>query len=149
MSGERVYPPAVWWLPKRVRDALTYEAGMQGIAVQPVGDEPPAECATEEEQPTGLRPITAPVRRLPPEASTMPGQIFPPMPEVPVVDGLKVLGASQEAIDEYYRQATSGDSGGYWCRIDDCMHRAPAQGDVCPVCRDKGRKAIEYGGDAA
>lgn len=150
MSGERVYPPAVWWLPKRVRDALQYEAGMQGIAAQPVGDEPPPECATEEEQPTGIRPQPlGPARRLPPEASTMPGQIFPPMPETPLADGLRVLGASQEAIDEYHRQATSGDSGGYWCRINDCFHRAPAQGDVCPVHRDMGWKAIDLGGDAA
>lgn len=151
MTG-RDYPPAVWWLPKRVRDALVYEAGMQGVAAQPVegGEQPIGECVEEPDP----RPMRAPlVRRLPPEAPTMPGQIFPAVVDPPLADGLRVQGASVEAIEEYHRQATSGDSGGYWCRVEDCMHRAPAQGDVCPVHKDLGVKGIldllDRPGDAA
>lgn len=144
MSGQRVYPPAVWWLPKRVRDALAYEEGMRGIASQPVTDDTGEPVPGQPE----ASPAVRAVRPLPPVASVLPGQIFPPDNDQSS-SRQRFLSEDRTVVDEYYRSAVSGDGAGYWCRVDGCMHRAPAHGDVCPVHKDQGFKAILDGGDAA
>lgn len=156
MSG-REYPPVVW---RRVRNALRYEQGAQGIAAQHVGEEPSPEAATGEqpEQETqttvlprvpGTPPAKPIVKQRPPEASTVPGQIFPPDLDRSS-SRQRFLVEDRSIVDAYHRQATSGDGGGYWCRVGGCMHRAAAHNGVCPVCADKGFKPVaDETGDAA
>jgi hypothetical protein len=129
------YPPAVWWIPKHVRDRLisTQEAARpnpQGPVVE--GGEPPIGVCEE----TDGDPLE-------------PGQLFRPGHEL-TYEGRRLVDPDRSVVEAYHRQATSGDGGGYWCRVDGCMHRAAAHNGVCPVCADKGFKPVaDETGDAA
>lgn len=142
MTG-REYPPAVYWMPKRVRDALMYQAAMEGIAAQPVADDG-GESPVAQVTPEHL----APVKRTPPEASVMPGQIFPPDTDQSS-SKRRFLAEDRGVVDEYHDAAVMTGAN-YLCRNPNCLHLAPVPGDPCPVCADKGWRAItDPAGDAA
>jgi hypothetical protein len=146
MTSEPRKGGAVYWLSDTAKRLLRYETQMQRVAATPVDDpdewrlppvvEPPMEHETPE-------PAGPPFPATPP---AMLGQIFP----FPSQEGATppYMAADRSVVDTYHDDAVAA-AGVHWCRVQDCFHRAPADGDVCPVCKDKGIKAIFGEGDAA
>jgi hypothetical protein len=122
------YPPAVWYLPKHVRDALINNTGQ--ARSEPEGGEPPIGECEEHEQPLG------------------PGQLFLDGPADSYA-GRRLVDPDRSVLEVYHEQAVNGGSNKLCCNPA-CMHLAAANGFPCPVCEDDGWKPVTGdAGDAA
>lgn len=133
----------MYWLPERVLRALHYEKQMHGIAATPVADpDEMAVCTEDDHDDTVQVPPAAPTATAP----HMVGRVFAfPTSDVGVAVGHEIA-MDRRVVETYHQDAIKGN---HWCRVEDCFHRAPAQGDCCPVHKDLGLLPIYDGPDAA
>lgn len=124
----------MYWLAESVQRALSYEKQMERIASTPVELE---DESTEVQDPPAARSKTAP---------EMVGQIFP-FPD-PDTAGSQFIATDRRVVGIYHDDAVKV-AGVHWCRVDGCMHRAPADGDCCPVHKDMGILPVYGPQDAA
>lgn len=140
----------MYWISESAKRLLRYEAQMRRVAAVPVED--PDECRVPPV--FAVEPILEheipdpPAKPFPPTAPEMVGHIFPfPLDERN--EPGRYVALDRGVLDIYHEDAVKV-AGVHWCRTDGCMHRAPADGDRCPVCADRGILPVrDETGDAA